>query len=292
MRYSLLGLVLFVAVGCAALMGTVRAIPGSSTPYWWSSVVVTLTAAFMGICMLGAVFSRGQARCGWAGAAMAGAVYWVLIFSTWFGGSVGTRLISSRAIVWAEQKLYAAAQQNNAQQVAYGQFMPLVGYPMGPGAIGPSGAGYSPYINVGSGMVATPGGGGSWPAVYYTPADTPALTVAPTVGSDLAGPPSTAFQEISHYLTIWPLAVIGGLLASLIYARSRRGLASTDAYDGTAPVVKREFRTVSAVTAAIPVFSEYVAPREQDEHRAGETRKEPTSADAPDSTPEESLVHQ
>ncbi len=228
MRYSLLGLlalVLFVAISCAALIGAVRAQAGSTLPYWWSTGVISATVVLLVLCVLGTIFSTAKSRCAWAGALVIGLVYWALIFSSWFSTSVGTRLVTTRAILWIEQKLAPRdANANLAPPMAATSSWndPSANYTSAPlVSTGSTGTVYLP-------TTAYP------PATVYTPATYTRPSGQYWPLSDVGGPPGTPFQEIFHYLLIWPLAAAGAVAAGWLYSRSRRTVTTTGAPLNTA----------------------------------------------------------
>jgi hypothetical protein len=190
---SLLGLVTFSGLAFAALVATGRAAPDSQAPYWWSSAVATVTIAMLIVCLLGAFFSAGRARASWAGAAVAGLVYWLLVFSSWFGEGIGAKLITSKGIAWADEKIRSLQPPPQPPAIVWS-------FPSGPGGVNPVAWPYVANVN--------------GPAGYYT---VQAVQPPPPTGL-----PSTPFQEIAQYVLIWPLALLGGVVAGVMYAVSRR----------------------------------------------------------------------
>jgi len=92
---GLLGAVTFVAVACAALAKP-------SEP--WASILVTATVVAIGAAALSAWFRRGPRRSFAAGFAVVGATYLWLVFGQALSTTIGARLLTTRALVYAESK--------------------------------------------------------------------------------------------------------------------------------------------------------------------------------------------
>jgi hypothetical protein len=96
LRFSLLGLVgllSFAALACAALVR-----PGPQ----WLSVVVTLTAAMIGYQVLRAVLESGASRAAAIGWLVFALAYLALTLAPWLADQVGPKLLSSRALAYAQ----------------------------------------------------------------------------------------------------------------------------------------------------------------------------------------------
>ncbi len=96
LRFSLLGLVAllsFVGLACAALVR-----PGPE----WLSVVVSLTVLLIGYQSLRAILERGPARAAAIGWLMFALAYLALTIGPWLGEQVGPKLLSSRALAYAQ----------------------------------------------------------------------------------------------------------------------------------------------------------------------------------------------
>ncbi|MBI1903145.1 MAG: hypothetical protein HYS13_18750 [Planctomycetia bacterium] len=196
---TLLGMVTFSGLAFAALVAAGRAAPDSQGPSWWSSATATVTISMLTVCLLGAFFSTGRTRATWAGAAVAGLLYWLLVFSSWFGDSIGAKLITSKGIAWADEKIRSLQQP---PQPPAGSGLTGFTYYTGPGL--------NPYVAPQPYVANT---NGPFYATYGFQAVQPP---AP------AGPPATPFQEIAQYVLIWPLALLGGVVAGVMYVVSRR----------------------------------------------------------------------
>ncbi|MBI1903144.1 MAG: hypothetical protein HYS13_18745 [Planctomycetia bacterium] len=231
LRFTLLGLlavVTFMGVACAALASAARVYTtGSTAGQWWECSIATLSLGMLAACLLGTFFSTGPSRTRWGGAAAAGIVYFVIIFTSWPGDSVRSKVITCRLFAWAEQAIQnAAAPANQGSPAgaywivdAYGNPSP---YYVGSGIVtAPTGGTWG---GSGTGMPGMPAGGmapGVYPGVYLSPPVPSgyAFSTSPQVSP---GPPTTPFQGIAHYLTLWPLALLGGVLAQWLSWRSRR----------------------------------------------------------------------
>jgi hypothetical protein len=64
------------------LIATIAAVGSRSRPGLWSGTILFLTWGLLGLVALGAAFSRGRQRVTWAGAALFGATYLLLVFGS------------------------------------------------------------------------------------------------------------------------------------------------------------------------------------------------------------------
>ncbi len=191
LRFSLLGLlgvVLFAAIGCAALVSAIRT-PGSEGSIWWASSVASLTLLAFGVCLFQVIFRQGKTRAAATGAVVAAAGYWLLALSPWLGPSMGPRLITTRMIAVAERKLMK--QDDQQQQLLQPNVIRVWDAPTGASTL-------------------TVAGTSVWTS--YPPLSAFAPTTVPH---------GSTFADVAHHLLMWPLALLGALLAGLLYARSR-----------------------------------------------------------------------
>src|SRR5262245_5541065 len=96
LRFSLLGLVALVSFAGLASAALVR--PGPQ----WLSIVVTLTAVMIIAQSLRAVLQIGQSRAAAIGWLLFAAAYLALTVGPWLGGVVGTNLLSTKALNYAQ----------------------------------------------------------------------------------------------------------------------------------------------------------------------------------------------
>ena len=99
---ALLGLAVFVALACAALL---------SASEWWAGATFTLTLAVLLVAVLASIFRRGSTRAFWIGFAVVGWVY----LSLW-----PAMRFSSRLLVWGDLPLLTT----NLSELAYSELHP------------------------------------------------------------------------------------------------------------------------------------------------------------------------
>jgi hypothetical protein len=86
---GVLGLVLFVGVGFAALR---------SATEWWTSGIFTTTLIGLAFAALYTAHRRGAGRAFWSGFVAFGAGYLILAFGPWFETSIRPRLLTTRLL--------------------------------------------------------------------------------------------------------------------------------------------------------------------------------------------------
>ncbi len=205
----ILGVLVFLVGGGLALWSVARASPQSSAPQWWSSAIVSLTLLLMGVCVIGALCTRDRRQAAWAGAALAGALYWAVMFTDWFGSDIGSKLVTTKGLAKLEH--ISRPPSDDPYDVPNYQ-NGLLSLPMNSIAFDPTGRRLATNNNlgiVGSGRVIR----------SYSTYNSAALFNASLQNG--VGYSLSAFQEIGHYLLIWPLALLAAVLATLIYVRAR-----------------------------------------------------------------------
>jgi hypothetical protein len=208
-----LGLVTFAALAAGAVVGSAKA-TASAAPWWWASGVATGSVLLLVLCLFGALFGSGRRRAAFGGALLAGAIYWLIVFSPIFRDAVGSKLITSRLIRLAEMKWAVQANPAPPNNAVVTSFFPYSLNSTTAPVTYPGNALMGNVINDGTSSTLFLG-----TTIYSTP-----TLVLPTV----APPPaeaahlSTPLQEVAHYLLIWPLALLGGIMAGGMYALARR----------------------------------------------------------------------
>jgi hypothetical protein len=94
---SLLILVVYVAVGCAAMVKSTQA---------WASAVVTLTVATLLAAAVISVTSRGRSRAFGRGFALAGLGYLAIAYAPGAAENIGPHLATTKALVWSVKKIH------------------------------------------------------------------------------------------------------------------------------------------------------------------------------------------
>lgn len=97
---GLMGLVLALAVGLAALRG--------ANDYWAGGL--QLAALFLlGTAVLGAIYERGPRRAGWLGFLVFGGAYLAVATAPWPSEGVGSGLLTTRAMSYASARVDSAS---------------------------------------------------------------------------------------------------------------------------------------------------------------------------------------
>lgn len=186
---ALLGLVAFVALGCAALLNASQ---------WWASGMFALTIALLLAAILGSVFRRGRSRAFWLGFAICGWVHVLLVL-----GPPLQREISFR---W-QRDVQSQLLSTRLSEWAYVNLLPLVRTPPGPPPepqpVVPN-QGYSD-SNVGTVSLVID-----------------KFSDVRTVTPKTFYPEYTPFLMVAHWLWTLVVALLGGLLACYLYATRER----------------------------------------------------------------------
>ncbi|MBI1903146.1 MAG: hypothetical protein HYS13_18755 [Planctomycetia bacterium] len=226
LRFSLLGLfalVTFAALAWGALVGSAKDPATAAAPWWWASGVATGTVLLWMVCLFGALFGAGRRRAACGGALLAGAIYWLIVFSPFFRDGVGSKLITSRLIRLVEMKTLVEGNPTTPNNPVVTSFIPT---PMTDSTVPLNYTG-DPLI---TGNLLTDG-----TRNLLTDGTSSTLLLGTTIYVSSPAPPpveaahlATPLQEVAHYLLIWPLALAGGVLAGCMYALARRrGTAKT-----------------------------------------------------------------
>jgi hypothetical protein len=191
---ALAGAVAFAAVACCSL------IYASST---WSATIYTSAIVLLIFALLATLYRQGAARAFWAGCAISGWVYLLLVF----GPFSGTRHLDERGRLNRNSELATA----HLARWAYETVLPklrqqppnVVGGFFPGGMSGGGGAGEGGMFAGGMPGMAGGFGGG--------------VPVATTTNY----PDETSFIRVSHALWTWLFALAGGIMASWLYAKRR-----------------------------------------------------------------------
>jgi hypothetical protein len=185
---ALLGLTVFVALGCAALLNASE---------WWASAACTVTLAVLLIAVLASIFRWGPRRAFWLGFAIVGWAYVLLTFWPAPDPSLVCQrhLLTTKLTDWAYYKV-----------------LPLVRTPpKEPAPLPP--------------IIPPPAGGYYGGPVGYNVRNqsTVTLTAVPPAAPASAPPPAfypdhTDFLTVAEWLWALVLAMLGGLLARFLYA--------------------------------------------------------------------------
>lgn len=100
---ALMGIILFVAFGSAALI--------SPTPLW-ANASFTLTLAVLTIALLGSLYMRESRRAAWVGATIVGWAYITLTFGPIFATENRPRLLTTTLIDWVYRRLEYTPKSN------------------------------------------------------------------------------------------------------------------------------------------------------------------------------------
>ena len=97
---TLMAMVAIVATGCAALR---------CASALWASAMFTLALVLLCVAMLGALFSHASARRFWAGFALVGCLYLIMVFGPWCSTNVGPHLLTTKLADYLYPKLHPSS---------------------------------------------------------------------------------------------------------------------------------------------------------------------------------------
>ena len=199
---TLMAVVAIVATACAALRFASEL---------WASTMFTLALALLCVALLGALFSQASARSFWAGFALVGCLYLIMVFGPWCSMNVSPHLLTTKLVDWLHPKLQPSS-------------------PPGTGVV----AGQVKVWDATTGQQIHPLNGGTGPvlSLAFSP-DGKMLasqncaschnTAITAVGSKAAVVVASRedFQRVGHSLLASLVAFSGGMLARFFLARQR-----------------------------------------------------------------------
>jgi hypothetical protein len=216
---GLAGIVAFAAVACCSLIYATQV---------WSSTLFTAAVVLLIFALVAVIYRQGAARAFWAGCAISGWIYLLLIF----GPFAATRYLDERGRTnkaselatthlarWVYDKVLPKLRQSESQVAGEGMFAPdgggggegggmMAGGMMAggmSGGYGMPGGGMQSGMggSFSGGMAGMPGGYGG------------RVTTVPSASY----PSETNFLRVSHALWTWLFALAGGIAARWVYAR-------------------------------------------------------------------------
>jgi hypothetical protein len=198
-----MGVVVFVAVACAALRYASEL---------WASAVLTATIGMLLAGVLGMVLRRGPARAFWFGFTVFGSAYLILALAPWCSANVRPQLLTSKVLAYVHPKLQMAPSPllNYGPRIMPGQHLAVIS----------DGESVSLHVEqlptLDSGMINS---------VAFSPDGKLLVSGAAdnTVRLWNVGitqlPTWEHFEQVGHSLFALLVALVGGLLARYVFAR-------------------------------------------------------------------------